>query len=99
MGEFDEQFDVGSGITASPSRKILEALAEGRAPKSLIGLLGYAGWAPSQLENEIRAGAWLPTDADASLVFDVDRADVWTRAYQRMGTTPFAFTARSVGSA
>lgn len=95
----DEQFDVGSGITASPSRKLLEAVAAGRAPTSLVGLVGYAGWAPAQLENEIRLGAWLPTAADPSLLFDVARGDVWRCAYERAGVTPIAFTTRIVGSA
>ncbi|SRR5260221_6939194 len=94
-----EQFDVGSGVTASPSRKMLEAIAEGRGPRDLVGLVGYAGWAPWQLENEIRVGAWLPTDADAAIVFDVPRAEIWHRAYERVGTTPMAFTTRTVGSA
>lgn len=97
--DFDEQFDVGPGITASPSRRLLEAVAQGNAPASLIGIMGYAGWAAKQLEEEIRVGAWLPTDADASLVFDVPRQEVWTAAFQRVGTTPIAFTTRTVGSA
>jgi putative transcriptional regulator len=99
LADLDDQFDVGPGIVASPSRKILEAIAEGQSPESLVGLMGYAGWGPSQLEDEIRAGAWLPTDADASLLFDVPRAEVWTRAFERVGTTPIAFTTRFVGSA
>jgi len=99
LAGFPEQFDVGSGVTASPSRKMLEAVAEGRGPRSLVGLVGYAGWAPWQLENEIRTGAWLPTDADAELVFDVPRNEIWQRAYERAGTSPMAFTARTVGSA
>jgi putative transcriptional regulator len=96
---FPEQFDVGSGVTASPSRKMLEAIAEGRGPESLVGLVGYAGWAPSQLENEIRSGAWLPTDADAQIVFDVPRDQMWHRAFERVGMTPMAFTTRTVGLA
>lgn len=93
------QFDVGQGITACASRKALEAVASGYTPKSLVGLVGYAGWAPDQLENEIGAGAWLPTDVDPSVVFDVPSEEVWTRAYERVGTTPIAFTTRTVGSA
>ena len=88
-----------AGVTASPSRKMLEAIAGGRGPRSLVGLVGYAGWAPWQLENEIRSGAWLPTDADAEIVFDVPRSEIWHRAYERVGTTPMAFTTRTVGSA
>jgi len=96
---FPEQFDVGSGVTASSSRKLLEAIADGRGPQTVMGLVGYAGWAPGQLENEIRSGAWLPTDADEAIVFEGTREGMWQRAYERVGTTPIAFTARTVGSA
>jgi putative transcriptional regulator len=93
------QFDVGRGVTACASRKVLEAIAGGVHLKSLIGLVGYAGWAPSQLENEIRLGAWLPTDLEPHLIFDVPAEERWQRAYEQMGTTPIAFTTRTVGSA
>jgi putative transcriptional regulator len=93
------QFEVGDGIMASASRQVLEAIGRGRPPRSVIGLVGYAGWAPSQLENEIRGGAWLPTDVEPNIVFDVPRDKVWQHAYERVGTTPIAFTTRTVGSA
>lgn len=99
IAELSEQFDVGVGLTASPSRKMLEAIAEGRGPRSVLGLIGYAGWAPWQLENEIRSGSWLPSDADPDIVFDVPRDEMWERAYALAGTTPIAFTTRTVGSA
>jgi putative transcriptional regulator len=95
----DGQLDLGQGVVASASRKVLEAIVGGDVPESLMALVGYAGWAPGQLENEIRAGAWLPTDLEASLVFDVARAELWKSAYERAGTTPIAFTSRTVGSA
>ncbi|HEX6766738.1 MAG TPA: YqgE/AlgH family protein [Polyangiaceae bacterium] len=96
---FDGQLDVGQGVVASASRKVLEAIVEGEVPENLMALVGYAGWAPGQLENEIRAGAWLPTELEASLVFDVPREKLWQSAYERAGTTPIAFTSRTVGSA
>lgn len=96
---YGEQFEVGSGVTASPSRKMLEVIGEGHGPRHLVALMGYAGWAPNQLENEIRSGAWLPTEAHASLVFDVPRDEIWQRAYERVGATPMSFTTRTVGSA
>ena len=49
--------------------------------------------------NEIRAGAWLPTDVEASIVFDVPSDELWRKAYERIGATPMAFTSRTVGSA
>lgn len=95
----NDQFDVGGGITACSSRRMLEELARGRAPYPILGIAGYAGWGSSQLEDEIRAGAWLPTAIDASLVFELAGADAWLRAYEKAGTSAIAFTTRVVGSA
>lgn len=88
------QFDVGPGVVACASRKVLELLADGLVASSLFGLVGYAGWAPGQLENEIRVGAWLPTDLAVDMIFDVPREELWRRAYERVGATPIAFTSR-----
>jgi putative transcriptional regulator len=88
------QFDVGPGVMACASRRVLELLAEGTTTSSLFGVVGYAGWAPGQLENEIRVGAWLPTDVDLDLIFNAPREELWHRAYERMGATPIAFTSR-----
>jgi putative transcriptional regulator len=97
--ELEGQLEVAPGIIASASRKVLEVVAEGRVPRGLITLLGYAGWGPWQLENEIKSGAWLPTDVTPDVVFDTPPAELWGRAYQRVGATPMSFTTRTVGSA
>lgn len=95
-----DQFDIaGCGITASSSRILLEMMAKGSAPTPLVGVAGYAGWGPSQLENEIRQGAWLPTDVYSSLVFGSDPSGMWLGAYERSGTSAIAFSTRVVGSA
>jgi putative transcriptional regulator len=102
----DERFEglegelkLGNGIAASASRRLLELVAEGSVPSSLLAVAGYAGWAPLQLEAEIRRGSWLPTDLAPELVFDVPAERLWHAAYERIGTTPIAFTTRTVGSA
>ena len=88
------QLEVGPGVLASASRSALELIATGNVPSQMIGLLGYAGWAPGQLENEIRVGAWLPVDLDVDLVFEVPREKLWERAYEKVGVTPMSFTSR-----
>jgi len=97
--DHEGQFDVGTGITATASRKVLETIASGTVPRSLIALVGYAGWAPGQLENEIRTGSWLPIDIRTSLLFETEREQAWAAAYGCLGATPIAFTTRTVGSA
>ncbi len=88
------QFEVGTGVIACASRRVLELIAESLPPENLLAFAGYAGWAPGQVENEIRAGAWLPVDFDEELVFEVPRDELWHRAYERVGATPMAFTSR-----
>ena len=97
--ELEGQMQVAEGITASASRKVLEVIASGQVPLGLITLMGYAGWGPWQLENEIKQGAWLPTDVTAQVVFETPRDELWARAYQRVGASPMSFTTRTVGSA
>lgn len=71
---FDNTRDFDGGVSLSSSRDVLEALAAGDAPHQHLVLLGHAGWAPGQLENEIGANAWLTCDADIDVIFNVPAA-------------------------
>ena len=52
-------------------------------------LLGYAGWSPGQLEDELRRNMWVVAPATQSLVFDTPADEIWSRAVQRLGR-PYA---------
>ncbi len=65
----------------------LEDIAHGRGPRRYLFVLGYAGWAPGQLESEIDAGAWITVPADEALLFDDDYARKWERAMARRRLT------------
>ncbi len=47
--------------------------------------LGYAGWAPGQLETEIKAGAWALMPSNSRLIFDADTTILWQDMMRRMG--------------
>ena len=47
--------------------------------------LGYAGWSPGQLEEEIEHGGWFLTHADAELIFDAAPERLWSIVLRRMG--------------
>ncbi len=59
----------GHGICISSSRDILEDIAVGAGPKEFIIVLGYAGWGPDQLEQELANNAWLTCPADPDIIF------------------------------
>jgi putative transcriptional regulator len=75
----------GVALTTDPS--IFEALAQGAGPRRLLVLLGYAGWAPRQLEGELEQGAWITVTPDEPLIFDDDAATKWDRAVARRKIT------------
>lgn len=83
--------EISAHISVSPSRELLEAAARGDLPGRFELLLGYAGWAPEQLEDELTRGSWLHAPFDAELLFDVHLDQRWDEAYARLGITPFGF--------
>ncbi|HEY1752871.1 MAG TPA: YqgE/AlgH family protein [Caulobacteraceae bacterium] len=77
----------GVGLTATPD--VLEAIAghNSRPRRSLLAL-GYAGWGPGQLEQELVGATWLTCDADESLIFGDDHDRKWERALAKIGVRP-----------
>src|SRR4029450_7508646 len=65
-------------VFVSGSRDTLHALLE-KAPagSEFRAYVGYAGWAPGQLEAEIARGGWVGGAGDAASVFTHEPADLW----------------------
>ena len=80
-----ESLNTGGGVAVSSSLEILHDIAIGRGPKQRIIALGYAGWAPKQLEAEIANNLWLVTDATPELVLGSDDDTKWQRAITSLG--------------
>jgi len=77
--------DIGNQLAVSSSDDVLSDLASDKGPHESLFILGYAGWASEQLENEITAGSWFVVDADDALLFDDDIATKWQRALALRG--------------
>ena len=70
---------------AATTEATLKAIAKGNGPKHAILALGYAGWAPGQLESEIQHNGWLHCPADPDLIFGRDVEDKYQRALNKIG--------------
>jgi putative transcriptional regulator len=81
---------VGDGIAMTSTTEILRDIADGAGPRQFLLALGYAGWAPGQLDHEIRDNGWLLVPADPELVFGPDNAGKWQRAVAKLGIAPNA---------
>ena len=76
---------IDDGICLTATLDILKAIARGDGPASAILALGYAGWAPGQLETEIQGNGWLHCTADSELVFGPDVGGKYDRALKKIG--------------
>ena len=84
----DATLEVDGDISLTATVDILKAIARGRGPKHSLLALGYAGWGPGQLDDEIRANGWLQAPADIDLIFDDDQVDKWERSIAKIGIDP-----------
>jgi len=76
----EQQLAISSTISLSREATLLEDIAKDQGPEKYLFILGYAGWAPGQLEHELMAEGWLVVPADDSIVFDVPDDEKWQRA-------------------
>ena len=74
----DERFSMTTEL------EVLRAMARGEGPRRTLFALGYAGWAPGQLEDEMSRDDWVLAPADEDLVFDDDMASKWERAMAKV---------------
>ncbi|MFG1223562.1 YqgE/AlgH family protein [Xanthobacter wiegelii] len=79
---------IDDGICLTATLDILKAIAGGRGPRSAVLALGYAGWAPGQLETEIQANGWLNCPADADLIFGAGVETKYDSALRKLGIVP-----------
>jgi putative transcriptional regulator len=98
---------LGSRVRVTSSKDAFDALVRDVRerpgepdPRRRMVILGYSGWGPGQLEQEIAAGAWLPVPLDEGVLFDVALSQKWERAYGLLGVSPANFISmRNAGEA
>ena len=76
---------IDEGVCLTATLDILKAIARGSGPASAVLALGYAGWAPGQLENEIHQNGWLHCAADPELIFGTDTDGKYALALKKIG--------------
>lgn len=91
----DSTLLVDDAVSLTATVDILRAIATGKGPESSLLALGYAGWAPGQLEHEIQTNGWLICPADTSLLFETDIESRYDKAMAKLGVHPSFLVADS----
>jgi putative transcriptional regulator len=85
LGTWQSTLAVGPEIGLTTSKDILEAVAKGAGPRQILVTLGYAGWAPGQLEHELAQNAWLTVQAQPEVIFDLPAEERLAAAMSLLG--------------
>jgi putative transcriptional regulator len=81
----ENHMQVTQSVCLSSDTQILQDIARGNGPRNYLFLLGYAGWAPGQLENELTDNGWLTLPAEDNIIFNIPDDMKWKVAAQKYG--------------
>ena len=83
-----ETLNIKKGVALTSTSEFFEDLIKGNGPKNSILALGYAGWQPGQLENEIIQNSWMSLPVETSFLFDDALSKKWDEAFKLLGINP-----------
>ena len=83
---------VSPGVYLSRESRLLEKISRGEGPEKYMFLLGYAGWGPGQLEEELMDNSWLTVPGDMNVLFNTPDDMKWKQAALRYGINISIFT-------
>jgi putative transcriptional regulator len=86
----DAGIRIAERLHLSTSPDLVRRLLEPHSPPHARLIVGYAGWGAGQLEAELQASAWLMSEVDRGVIFDVPPAEMWETAIRRLGADPAA---------
>ena len=88
----EESLLIKKGIVLTGTANFFDDLLKGKGPKKSLLALGYAGWAPGQLEIEIRNNGWVTLPVNSNFIFDEKVSKKWEDAYKIIGVDPSSLT-------
>ena len=86
---------VTKDVNLTCSTEIITDIAKNKGPKKYFISLGYSGWGPGQLEDEIKQNSWINLSEELDLLFDVDSEKKWRNALKKTGIDFKKFSSHS----
>jgi putative transcriptional regulator len=76
---------INETLALTTAKEILIDVARGKGPKKFLFALGFAGWAPGQLEYELMTDSWLVAPLDERIIFEIPVSDRWKATADLIG--------------
>ncbi len=87
MGQWQSTIPVTESLGLTTSKDILQSLGAGSGPGQILVALGYAGWAPGQIEHELSQNAWLSLRASGEILFEIPPEERLPAALKMLGVS------------
>jgi putative transcriptional regulator len=84
----DDALEVSDGVYLSAAPALIRHALQSSPDPQLRLVVGYAGWAPGQLDEELAASSWLMAPVQQDLLFEVPIEKMWETAIRRLGADP-----------
>ncbi|MGB9988251.1 YqgE/AlgH family protein [Pseudoduganella rhizocola] len=92
---YSSSLTVTNDVAFTTSIDVLEAVAKGKGPERMLVSIGYSGWSPGQLEDEIGRNGWLTVGADPRILFDMPIEERYVAAMKLLGIDPLMLTSEA----
>ncbi len=76
---------INDKLALTTAKEILIEISAGKGPEKFLFMLGFSGWSPGQLEQEIMTDSWLVAPSDLRIIFDVPVNERWNAAADSIG--------------
>jgi putative transcriptional regulator len=83
----DDSYEISEGLYWNGNYEKLKILIETGSidPEDIKFYLGYSGWGPDQLENEMITKSWYVNTPTSKLIFEEDDTKLWSTILRSMG--------------
>ncbi|MCY7361781.1 MAG: YqgE/AlgH family protein [Ignavibacteria bacterium] len=83
----DGSHEIMKGIYWGGNYETLKILIENNSlnPEDFKFLLGYSGWGPQQLAEELKINSWYLNNPSYEIIFDKEPSNLWNRVLKSMG--------------
>ncbi|MEC4673304.1 MAG: YqgE/AlgH family protein [Nitrospirota bacterium] len=83
----EDTHHVFDGVYLGGNMEALKRIVEDpQSSNNFQAFMGYSGWAPGQLENEMETGSWITLPADTTMVFETKQSELWPEILRSLGT-------------
>jgi putative transcriptional regulator len=85
---YEHSLEVTASVSLGTTLNILAEIARNEGPQKYFFALGYSGWGPGQLDEEIRRNDWLVIPSSEQIVYDLPYEERWDAAIRMLGISP-----------